>query len=168
MAAAAGDGSSASKQQGAQGSLLSITGDDDVWEQWLFGEGAPARGEPARQAGRQELAAGQQAQAPGVALVLGSEGQGLSEEVLRMCTPVAIPMPGDMESLNVAVAGAILMFALTPGAPALQAALAALQGQRQGGPAAQRQQRQGAAGSGPGAGRQVRQQERQPRRMARG
>lgn len=49
----------------------------------------------------------------GVSLVLGSEGQGLSENVLRECTAVSIPMIGDMESLNVAAAGAILMWALS-------------------------------------------------------
>ena len=43
-------------------------------------------------------------------LVLGSEGQGLSETALRACRPVAIPMPGEMESLNVGVAGGILMY----------------------------------------------------------
>lgn len=56
---------------------------------------------------------------PPVCLVLGNEGQGLSEDVLRHCLPVAIPMPGEMESLNVAAAGAILMFMLSQGAPQL-------------------------------------------------
>jgi TrmH family RNA methyltransferase len=41
----------------------------------------------------------------GVCLVLGTEGQGLSETALRACEPVAVPMVGDMESLNVSVAG---------------------------------------------------------------
>ena len=41
----------------------------------------------------------------GLCLVLGSEGQGLSADALRICRPVAIPMPGEMESLNVGVAG---------------------------------------------------------------
>ncbi|KAL3701317.1 hypothetical protein R1sor_019339 [Riccia sorocarpa] len=48
----------------------------------------------------------------GLCLVLGSEGQGLSEDILNDCTPVGIPMPGRFESLNVAVAGGILMFLL--------------------------------------------------------
>jgi TrmH family RNA methyltransferase len=48
-----------------------------------------------------------------VSLVLGSEGQGLSESVLQECTAVSIPMIGDMESLNVAAAGAIFMWALS-------------------------------------------------------
>ena len=43
----------------------------------------------------------------GLCLVLGSEGRGLSADALRICRPVAIPMPGEMESLNVGVAGGI-------------------------------------------------------------
>jgi TrmH family RNA methyltransferase len=45
-------------------------------------------------------------------LVLGSEGQGVSAEAVRLCDPVTISMPGEMESLNVACAGAILMYTL--------------------------------------------------------
>ena len=51
--------------------------------------------------------------------MLGSEGQGLSEEVLEDCQAVNIPMLGEMESLNVAVAGGILMWALSSGQNAL-------------------------------------------------
>lgn len=50
---------------------------------------------------------------PRVCLVLGSEGQGLSATALDVCSSISVPMDGDMESLNVAVAGGILMFALT-------------------------------------------------------
>jgi TrmH family RNA methyltransferase len=50
-----------------------------------------------------------------VCLVLGTEGAGLSGEVLAVATPLAVPMSGRMESLNVGVAGAILMFALSQG-----------------------------------------------------
>lgn len=46
-----------------------------------------------------------------VALVLGNEAWGLPEEVAaRLDHVVAVPMPGPMESLNVAVAGAVLLF----------------------------------------------------------
>jgi TrmH family RNA methyltransferase len=45
-------------------------------------------------------------------LILGSEGQGLSENAHRSCERVSIPMPGDFESLNVAVAGGILLYLL--------------------------------------------------------
>jgi len=64
----------------------------------------------------------------GVCLVLGSEGSGLSAEgraalaslkndsFLAGVSAVSIPMAGEMESLNVATAGAVLMFALSEGA----------------------------------------------------
>ena len=45
-------------------------------------------------------------------LVLGNEAHGPSSEVLSRCKKVTIPMSGPMESLNVAVAGGILMFLL--------------------------------------------------------
>lgn len=35
---------------------------------------------------------------------------------VQVCVPVSIPMAGDMESLNVGVAGSILMFMLSEGA----------------------------------------------------
>lgn len=44
------------------------------------------------------------------ALILGNEGQGLSPAVLQLdLHKVSIPLVGDMESLNVAAAGAILL-----------------------------------------------------------
>lgn len=46
-------------------------------------------------------------------LILGSEETGISPELLRKCDVVlAIPMAGDMESLNVSVAAAVAMYAL--------------------------------------------------------
>jgi TrmH family RNA methyltransferase len=49
-----------------------------------------------------------------LALVLGNEGAGLSEAVAARCVrAVSIPMKGGTESLNVAVAGAILLYELT-------------------------------------------------------
>jgi TrmH family RNA methyltransferase len=47
-----------------------------------------------------------------VLLVLSNEARGLSENARLNCTPLKIPMPGEMESLNVAIAGGILMYAL--------------------------------------------------------
>lgn len=44
------------------------------------------------------------------ALMLGNEGAGVSDRFKSEGTAVAIPMPGEMESLNVAVAGGILMY----------------------------------------------------------
>ncbi len=46
-------------------------------------------------------------------LVLGHEAHGVSNQANRLCSPITIPMPGDMESLNVAIAGGILMYKLT-------------------------------------------------------
>jgi RNA methyltransferase, TrmH family len=47
-----------------------------------------------------------------VALVLGGEGAGLSDAVIDACDErVTIPMAGPVESLNVAVAAAILLYA---------------------------------------------------------
>jgi TrmH family RNA methyltransferase len=43
-------------------------------------------------------------------LVVGGEADGASEEARRAATPIAIPMLGDAESLNAAVAGAVILF----------------------------------------------------------
>jgi len=46
-----------------------------------------------------------------VALVLGSEGKGISREVMRLCDAfVKIPEFGNINSLNVSVAGGIMMY----------------------------------------------------------
>ncbi len=46
-----------------------------------------------------------------VAFMMGNEGAGLSDDLLRLAThPVTIPMPGKVESLNVAAATAICLF----------------------------------------------------------
>lgn len=47
-----------------------------------------------------------------VLLVMSNEAHGISEEAKRLCQKVTIPMSGEMESLNVAAAGAIFMYAL--------------------------------------------------------
>ncbi|HVO31990.1 MAG TPA: RNA methyltransferase [bacterium] len=45
------------------------------------------------------------------AIIVGSEGQGLPQQILDACTArVTIPMAGNVESLNVAAAAAILCF----------------------------------------------------------
>jgi len=54
------------------------------------------------------------------ALVLGPEGYGLDETWMKRCDRlVAIPMARGVDSLNVAAAGAILMFALQGGSAGL-------------------------------------------------
>ena len=50
-----------------------------------------------------------------VALLLGAEGDGLSRRALQAAdTIVTIPMAGGVDSLNVAAAGAVALWALTP------------------------------------------------------
>lgn len=46
-------------------------------------------------------------------LILSNEAHGVSEQAANISSKVSIPMPGEMESLNVAVAGGILMYALS-------------------------------------------------------
>jgi TrmH family RNA methyltransferase len=45
-------------------------------------------------------------------LVLSNEAHGVSADARSVCQPITIPMPGIMESLNVSVAGGILMYNL--------------------------------------------------------
>ena len=46
-----------------------------------------------------------------LALILGSEGEGISEEYLKLCDEtLSIPVMGEIESLNVSVACGILLF----------------------------------------------------------
>ena len=70
--------------------------------------GAATRG------GRPEAAQGERAPRPKpLALVLGNEEQGLAPEVAAACTRlVTIPGSGKVESLNVSVAAAVLMWEL--------------------------------------------------------
>lgn len=52
--------------------------------------------------------------APPLALILGNEARGPSSLLKKQGSLIGIPMRGPMESLNVASAGAILLFALGP------------------------------------------------------
>ncbi|OOR88265.1 RNA methyltransferase [Moraxella caviae] len=45
-----------------------------------------------------------------MAWVLGHEGQGVSDDFLRLATPIALPQPGGQESLNVGVAGSVCFY----------------------------------------------------------
>lgn len=49
-----------------------------------------------------------------VVLVMGSEGQGVRPEILQESHRISIPMQQSMDSLNVAAAGSMIMFALSP------------------------------------------------------
>jgi RNA methyltransferase, TrmH family len=48
----------------------------------------------------------------GCLLVLGNEAHGPSPAILKFCSKVTLPMTGNVESLNVAIAGGILMYLL--------------------------------------------------------
>ena len=48
-----------------------------------------------------------------MALLVGNEGNGVSEEAAALCYPYRLPMPGKAESLNAAVFGAIMLYELT-------------------------------------------------------
>ena len=50
---------------------------------------------------------------PPLAFLLGSEREGLPEELLAGCRRATIPTPGEAESLNVAVCGAIALYELS-------------------------------------------------------
>src|SRR6195256_1693925 len=68
---------------------------------WVYG----ASGEPAAQSMWETDLTG------GVAIVLGAEGKGLRPLVKRMCDAlVSIPLSGAIESLNVSVAAAVLLY----------------------------------------------------------
>jgi TrmH family RNA methyltransferase len=48
-----------------------------------------------------------------IAIIMGNEGQGVSKELIELAdNPVFIPMLGNSESLNVAVAAGIVMFSI--------------------------------------------------------
>ena len=50
----------------------------------------------------------------GCAVVIGNEARGLSQEDAALCTrAVTIPMKGDMDSLNAAIAGTILLWEMS-------------------------------------------------------
>lgn len=62
---------------------------------------APGSGTPAREADLRGR----------IALVIGNEGAGISDEVIAYCTgKIQIPCPGAVESLNAAIAAAILLY----------------------------------------------------------
>ena len=50
---------------------------------------------------------------PPLTFLLGSEREGLPEELAARCESASIPTPGDAESLNVAAAGAIALYELS-------------------------------------------------------
>lgn len=55
----------------------------------------------------------QQDPSPKEALIFGSEGQGVSDTLLKQSKKVTIPTSGDIESLNVAISAGILLYYLS-------------------------------------------------------
>ncbi len=51
----------------------------------------------------------------GCIAVIGNEGNGVSDEVKKLCLPVTIPMPGGAESLNAFAAATITIWEMTKG-----------------------------------------------------
>ncbi|MCL2433074.1 MAG: RNA methyltransferase, partial [Clostridia bacterium] len=51
-----------------------------------------------------------------LALVIGSEARGVSEKFLANAKKIALPMAGEVESLNAAMAGAVIMYKIFRGA----------------------------------------------------
>ena len=47
-----------------------------------------------------------------MALLVGNEGNGVTDEAAALCYPYRLPMPGRAESLNAAVFGAIMLYEL--------------------------------------------------------
>lgn len=97
--------------RGTMGSLFSIPfariGDADRLAPWLAREGIRPVGADARG----DIAWDADALTGSVALVLGNEARGISEDLRRGVTAtVALPLRGAAESLNVAVAGGVLMY----------------------------------------------------------
>jgi TrmH family RNA methyltransferase len=99
------------------GSLFRLPVSHEPWREvavWLRERGfailcADAGGEPVARPGPRPAR---------FALVLGNEPSGLSDEVLRDSDRrVAVKLPRDVESLNVAIAGALLLDRLLSGAP---------------------------------------------------
>jgi TrmH family RNA methyltransferase len=98
--------------RGSMGSLFNLplarTEDIPALFDWLSGQGLRPVGADAHQG----KAGGQGVWQGGIALILGNEARGLSEDVRTYVKDWArLPIVGKAESLNVAVAGGVLMYA---------------------------------------------------------
>jgi TrmH family RNA methyltransferase len=98
--------------RGSMGSLFNVplvrTADVPALFAWLRSHSLPAVGADAHRG----VAWGEGLWSGGVALVLGNETRGLSTDVAQHVEAWArLPMAGRAESLNVAVAGGVLMYA---------------------------------------------------------
>lgn len=113
----AGDGSAdlfspkvVRSMQGSQFHLALYEGDLKKWFEDVKQAGYPVYGTQLNPAAKDFRIVTPQG---GFALVMGNEGRGMSEELLKQTTAnLYIPMRGQAESLNVAVSAGILMFEL--------------------------------------------------------
>lgn len=86
---------------------LVSSADDEVWS-WLEANGFELYGADMHGSAVHETRFPERA-----ALVVGNEGSGLRQPTRARVQPIAIPMPGHAESLNVAVAAGILLYELS-------------------------------------------------------
>lgn len=99
--------------QGSQFHLEVLQGDLNVWVDALIKNGLEVYGSQLNEDAKSYLEVPAQSQ---FGLILGNEGQGMSDELAAKTTAnLYIPLLGQAESLNVAVAGGILMFHLALG-----------------------------------------------------
>jgi TrmH family RNA methyltransferase len=94
--------------RGAHFKLKLAKGSAETLEQWVKAEKGQALVAELKGVDPETITRGSKC-----VLVLGNEAHGASEKVQQFCTSVTIPMPGEMESLNVAVAGGILLYLLS-------------------------------------------------------
>ncbi len=96
--------------RGAMGATFKMALAEGPWERverW-----ASQRGWMPYAADVEGLSISTAAQESRIMLVLGSEAHGISDAAKQACTLITIPMGGNMESLNVSVAGGIIMYML--------------------------------------------------------
>lgn len=99
--------------QGSQFHLEVLNGDLNQWVDALTNNGLPVYGSQLNEAAQSYRDIEPSTQ---FGLILGNEGQGMSDELAAKTTAnLYIPIQGKAESLNVAIAGGILMFSLSLG-----------------------------------------------------
>ncbi|GMA70238.1 23S rRNA methyltransferase [Leuconostoc litchii] len=99
--------------QGSQFHLEVLNGDLDEWVDALTANNLPVYGSQLNEEAKSYRDVEPSTQ---FGLIVGNEGQGMSNELAAKTTAnLYIPIQGQAESLNVAIAGGILMFSLTLG-----------------------------------------------------
>lgn len=99
--------------QGSQFHLEVLSGDLTVWTEALSANGLPVYGSQLNESAKSYRSIEPSTQ---FGLIVGNEGQGMSDELASKTTAnLYIPIQGQAESLNVGIAGGILMFSLLAG-----------------------------------------------------